>query len=99
MVLVPGGVPGRGPCCGFEASSSINSPPLVLLPPTSISQGQNPALLSVQRGTYEKRGNGRPIDNTMASKDESPKTQRTISPQAEHTSPKKRRKVNHGGYD
>ncbi len=47
----------------------------------------------------KKRGNGRPIDNTMASKDESSKTQRTNSPQAEHTSPKKRRKVNHGGYD
>ncbi|KAF6237884.1 hypothetical protein HO173_004085 [Letharia columbiana] len=31
----------------------------------------------------------------MASKDESSKTQRTISPQADHTSPKKRRKVNH----
>ena len=70
-----------------------------MLLPLSTSQGQNPALLSVQRGIYEKKGNGRPIDNTMASKDKSPKTQRTISPQAEHTSPKKRRKVNHGGYD
>lgn len=46
-----------------------------------------------------KRGNGRPIDTEMASKEESSKTQRAASPQAEHTSPRKRRKVNHGGYD
>ena len=43
-------------------------------------------------------GNGRTTASKMASKDESPKA-RNASPSGEHASPRKRRKVNHGGYD
>ena len=43
-------------------------------------------------------GNGRTTASKMVSKDESPKA-RNASASDEHASPKKRRKVNHGGYD
>ena len=82
---------------GAQGSCPQSQPSSITFYPRS-SPAKPSTLFSVLSRS-QTLGYGRSDPRAMATKEASPVAQQQDSPQEEHTSPKKRRKVNHGGYD